>query len=206
MYVTSRILRVSNGGAQAQAIGLVNYVLNHLNTEHGTDFGAGVMVGGDPGVIGITGRFESLSDYQRTQEAMRADTEFQSAVALGSHLFADAQDTLWQVRMAPGEADRFSTVSEVNANLQQPAEAMTFAAEIASTVGEIIDSQIGVVTAATGDRTRLLFVGFSASLAEVEANNEKLESSEAYLDLFKRAEGPFIAGHLTQNLWVRVTE
>ncbi len=206
MYVTSRLLRVSSAGAQTQAIGLVNFILSHLNTTHGTDFGAGVMVGGDPGVIGITGRFESLAAYQAVQEAMMADTDFQAAVSLGSHLFTGAEDSLWKVRMAPGDNGPFTTVSEVKANLSQPAESLAFAAEAATTIGGIIGREVGVITGATGDRTRILFVAFSQSMAEIEDDTGKLESSEAYLDLFKRADGPLVAGHLTQNIWARVSD
>lgn len=207
MYVTSRLLRASSGATLSQAITMVNWVLGHINSNHGTDFGAGIQVGGDPLTIGITGGFEKLSDYEALRAALLTDEEYQGALRLGDHLFdGTMDDTIWNVRIPPGEPDAISQVSSVNVQLTRVVDAMTFAAEVASTVQSITGRTVGMVTAATGDRSRLVWVGYSPSLAAVQEDGEKLEANEDYLDLFKRSEGLMVPNTLQQNIWQRVTE
>jgi len=205
MYVTSRTLTITSAADMPQAVGLVNFIINHINSNHGADLVAATMVGGDPSVIGINGRYESLADYQKLGAALQSDAEYQSVVQLGSHLFADVQDTIWNVRIPPGEAQAIIAITNSRVNLTRVGEAMTFAAEVASTIGSITGSQVGVATAMTGDRTRLIWAAYSADLGELEADTEKLESSDEYLDMFKRSEGLFIPGHFEQSIWMRVT-
>ncbi len=205
MYVTSRMLTTTSAADMPQAVGLTNFVIGHIKSTHGVELSAATMIGGDPSVIGINGRYESLADYQKLGMALQSDREYQSVLQLGSHLFADLQDTLWNVRIPPGEAQGITTITSVRINLARVGEAMTFAAEAAATIGAITGSQVGVATAATGDRTRLLWAGYGADLSELEANTDKLESSEEYLDLFKRSEGLFIPGHFEQSIWMRVS-
>ncbi len=202
MYVSSRILSTTSAAAMPQGIKLVSDTLGYLNSTYGTDLRAGIMVGGDPSVIGVTGRYESLADYQALQATLMGDTEFSSALQMGSHLFGDVQDTIWRSRMAPGEPEMVATITSVRMNLSRVGEALTFAAETATTISGITGNQIGFSTAATGDRCRLNWIGFGADLGELEADNDKLEASDAYLDLFKRSEGLFIPGDFQQNLWV----
>ncbi len=205
MYVTSRMLTTTSAADMPQAVGLINFIINHINSTHGAELGAATMIGGDPSVIGINGRYETLADYQKLAMALQADTEFQSVVQLGSHLFADLQDTIWNVRIPAGEPQAITTITSVNVNLPRVGEAVTFAAEAAATIGSITGSTVGVATAVTGDRTRLLWAGHGADLAELEANTAELEASEEYLDLFKRSEGLFIPGHFDQSIWMRVS-
>jgi hypothetical protein len=189
-----------------QAIAMVNYVLEHLNSTHGTLFGAGVSVGGDPAAIGITGGFESLADYEAFRAKLQTDQEYQAAMQMGDHLFENnAEDTLWNVRIPPGDQDAVTQVSSVRIETTRIVEAMTFAAEVATTVSGIVGRPVGLATAATGDRSRLVWVGYSSSLAQVEADGDTLEANEGYLDLFKRSEGLTQPNTLSQDLWVRVT-
>jgi len=205
MYVTTRRLTITSAADMPQAIGLANFILNHINTKHGGQFAAAIMVGGDPSVIGVNGRYESLADIQTLGAALREDAEYQSVLQLSSHLFADIQDTIWNVRIPPGEAQAITSITAARVHLPRVGEAMTFAAEAAASIGSITGSQAGVATAVTGDRTRMLWAGYSADLGELEANTDKLESSDEYLDLFKRSEGLFIPGHFEQAIWMRVT-
>lgn len=205
MYVTSRTLTITSAADMPQAVGLINFIINHINSNHGTDLAAATMVGGDPSVIRVNGRYESLADYQKLGMALQSDAEYQSVVQLSSHLFADVQDTIWNVRIPPGEAQAIITVNNSRVNLTRVGEAMTFAAEAAATIGSITGSQVGVATAMTGDQTRLIWAAYSADLGELEADNDKIESSEDYLDLFKRSEGLFIPGHFDQSIWMRVS-
>jgi hypothetical protein len=189
-----------------QAIALVNHVLEHLNTTYGTQFGAGVQVGGDPAVIGITNGFETLAEYDTLLAALPGDQDYQAAVQMGDHLFADgAEDAIWKVRIPPGEPDQISQISHVRVELTRIAEAMTFAAEVSATVSEILGRPTGLVSAATGDRARILWVGYGSSLAQLEADGDTLEGNDEYVDLFKRSEGLFVPNTLEQNIWRRVT-
>jgi hypothetical protein len=189
-----------------QAISMVTYVLEHMNSTHGTQFGAGVAVGGDPVAIGITGGFESLADYEALRAKLQTDQEYQAAMQMGDHLFENTtQDTLWNVRIPPGDQDAVTQVSGVRVELTRIVEAMAFAAEISATVSGITGRPTGLVTAATGERSRILWVAYGSSLAQLEADGETLEANEEYLDLFKRSDGLFVPNTLEQNLWVRVT-
>ena len=83
---------------------------------------------------------------------------------------------------------------------------MTFAAEVATTVNGILGRETGLATAVTGDRSRLLWIGAADSLAQVEADNETLEASAEYLDLFKRSEGLVVPNSLEQHIWQRISD
>lgn len=207
MYVMSRLMRASSGAALPQAIQMTNYVIGHINSNHGTSFGAGVQVGGDPLVIGITNAFESLADYEALRAALQTDQEFQAALQMGDHLYENStEDTLWNVRIPPGDPDVVSQVSSVRVELTRIVDAMTFAAEVATTVNGITGNTVGVVTAATGDRSRLLWIGYGPSLGQVEKDGEALEANEDYLGLFKKSEGVLQPNTLEQNIWMRVSE
>jgi len=205
MYVTTRRLTINSAADMPQAVGLVNFIINHINTNHGTNLAAATMVGGDPSVIGVNGRYESLADFQKLGMALQSDEEYHSVVQLSSHLFADIQDTIWNVRIPPGEPQAILSLTNARVNLARVGDAMTFAAEAASTIGGITGSQVGVATATTGDRARLLWAAYGADLGELEADTDAIESSDEYLDLFKRSEGLFIPGHFEQSIWMRVS-
>ena len=206
MHVTSRMIRVASGASMNDAIGQVNQILGHLNSTHGSEFGAGIQLGGDAQVIGITGRFESLADYEALRAAMGTDEVVQSLIRVGDSLFDNTiEDTIWKSRIAPSEPELYSTVASANIALTRVGDAMAFAAEITATVSEILGKQGGLATAVTGDRSRVVWVGNAASLAEVEESGDKLEASAEYMDLFKRSEGLIVPNTLQQNIWQRVT-
>ncbi|RMH69122.1 MAG: hypothetical protein D6683_16355 [Actinomyces sp.] len=207
MYVTSRLLRVSSGAAMPQAVGFVAWLLAHLNDTHHTQFSAGVNVGGDPGVIGVTGRFESLADYQAFIGALAEDAEYRGALGLSGPLFAGAEDTIWRVRLASDDMDPtlgFSAVDSVRIDLAHMVDAVAFAAECREVVTSITGRPSALVTAVTGARDRLLWVGHASSLAELEQARTELEADEKYLELFKRSEGLFREGSLETVIWQRV--
>jgi len=85
--------------------------------------------------------------------------------------------------------------------MENVTEAIPFALEVADVVKGITGNEVGVVTAVTGDRSQLMWVGFSDSLAAVGADNEKLESNADYIGLFKRSADTFVSGSLTQSFW-----
>jgi len=189
-----------------QAVNLVNYIVGLLNENHGGQFGAATQVAGDPAAIGVLGRYETLADYERMLGAVAADTEMQGAVQLAAHLFTnETADTLWNIRIPPDEPETYSNVSTSRITLTRINDAMVFAAEVASTVSSITGHGVGLATAATGDRSRIVWVGYNTSLAEMDGQSADLEADESYLDLFGRSEGLLIPNSLEQTIWRSTT-
>ncbi len=185
-----------------QAINLTNYVVSLLNDNHGGAFGAGIQVAGDPAIIGISGGYETLADYDRMILEMATDTEFQGAVQLAANLMTgEIEDTLWNVRMPLGDPGPYFNVTTTNINLSRIGEAMEFAADVSSTVSSITGATVGLSTAVTGRRSRISWAGFNASMAEIEEQSAKLESDESYMELFKRADGLVVPNALEQTIW-----
>jgi len=192
--------------AMPQAVALVNHVVGLINDKHGAQLGAGTQVGGDPTVIGVLGRYESLADYERIGQEMMLDAEITAAVQMGSHFFApNTVDGLWSMRMPPNEPSTYSTVNSTQIELAHIGDAMTFAAEVATTVASITGNAVGLATAVTGDRSRIVWVGYNDSLAEIEAQSDQLESNDDYMDLFKRAEGLVVPNTLEATIWRSTT-
>lgn len=84
-------------------------------------------------------------------------------------------------------------------------EAMTFAAEVATTVSGITDRPVGIATAATGDRSRLVWVSAFDSMSDMDGTTADLEADESYLDLFKRSEGLLVPNSLESTIWRSTT-
>jgi len=206
MYVSSRNLQATSLAVVPQAVALVNHVVGLINDKLGAQLGAGTQVGGDPTTIGVLGRYESLADYERIGLEMALDPEIMGAVQMGSHLFApNTVDGLWNLRMAPNEQNTYSTVTSTQIELARISDAMAFAAEVATTVASITGQAVGLATAVTGDRSRIVWVGYNASLAELEAQTDQLESNDTYMDLFKRAEGLVVPNALENVIWRSTT-
>lgn len=183
------------------ALGFIGYVVGRINDEHGGQLGASVNIGGDPSLISVTGRWESLGAYAQMREAMMADGELQSAIRVGGGLFESAQDMLGQVRKPAGDRDAIAAVNVARMHLPRVADAIPFAMEVATVVENITGNATGVATAVTGDRTQLMWFGFSESLDAFAADQEKLEAEEEYIGLYKRSEDLFEPGSLEQSLW-----
>lgn len=206
MYVSSRNLKAASAAALPQAVALVDHVIGLLNDKLGGQFGAGVQVGGDPSIIGVLGRYESLADYERIGSELQLDAEITAAVQMGSHLFAPGTiDGLWNIRMPPNEQNTYSTVTSTRIELARISDAMTFAAEVATTVASITGHAVGLVSAVTGDRSRIAWVSYNESLSELEEQTDNLESNDDYMDLFKRAEGVVVPNSLESVIWRSTT-
>ncbi len=205
MHVTSRVMKVT-GGRMPEAVPVVNHVLGIMKERHGADFNAAIMIGGDPSVIGVTGMWESLADFQSYRESAMADQELSAVLRLAAPLFSDeAQDTIWKVHMAPGEPQAYTGVTAARMNLARLDEAAAFAAEAAGVIKSVTGTDIGVATAITGDRARLIWVGFSPDLATMEANGEALEGNDDYLALFKKSADVMVPGTLQSDIWQTVS-
>ena len=185
---------------------VVIQAVEHINATQGTTFGVGIQVGGDALLLGVNGRHETLADFEAVGAALATDEEFQAIVQSGDGLFAPSiEDTIWKSRIAAGEPGAYALVSTANIVLTRVSEAMTFAAEIAATVSEIIGKPAGLLTAVTGNSSRVLWIGSADSLAEIEDNNETLENSPEYVDMFKRSEGLIVLNSLEQTIWQRIS-
>ena len=205
MHVTSRIMKTT-GGRLPEAIPVVNHVIGILNEKHGSDFGAAVMIGGDPAVIGITGMWESLGDLEKYRASMMADQEVAGVMRLAAPLFTDdAQDTIWKIHMAPGEPQAYTGIFGGRVNMARLDEVATFAAEAAGIVKGVTGNEIGIATAVTGDRSRLIWVGFAPDLATMEANSDALEANDDYMALFKKGADIMVPGSLESDIWQTVS-
>lgn len=205
MYITSRLLRASSGATQAAAAGVVTDAVEHINTNHGGQLNVGVQVGGDALLFGITGMYEHLSEYEQLRAALATDDQLQQIVQAGDGLFGgEVEDTIWRTRIDAGEPDVYAQVSSANVQLTSVSEAMAFCAEVSATVTAILGRPAGFSTAVTGNRSRILWLGFAGSMAQMEAEGEKLEENADYLDLFKRSEGLIVPNSLEQHIWQRI--
>ena len=176
-----------------------------MMAEHGFDGGAGMQVGGDPNMIGVSARWDSLADYQDTIEKSMADEAVIKAMMDNASLFGDIEDTISKSYMPAGEPDAFTTINEIRLNLAAVADGMNFVAESAAAVSSILDRPIGVLGAVTGDRSRVLYVSSSPDMADMEASLDKLESHDDYIAMFKKSEGLVVPNSLTTTLWRTVS-
>lgn len=206
MFMTSRLIRAASPATQGAAAQTVTKAVEHLNSTHGAALNAGVQVGGDALAFAVTGMYEKLADYEKLRNAMLADNEFQELLAANGDQFAgEIEDTIWRSRIEGGEPSTYAQVSTANIELTSVAEAMAFCAEVATTVTSILGRPVGFATAATGLRSRILWVGFADSLDQIESEGDTLESSPDYMDLFKRSGGLIVANSLEQRIWHRIT-
>jgi len=206
MYVSSRNLQATSLATVPQAVALVNHVVGLINDKLGAQLSASTQVGGDPTIIGVLGLYESLAEYERVGREMALDEEIMAAAQIGSHLFTpNTIDGLWNLRMQPGEPSTYSTTTSARMELARINDAMAFAAEVATTIESITGSAVGLATAITGDRAKIVWVGHNASLADLEAQTDLLESNDTYMDLFKRAEGLVVPNTLEATIWRSTT-
>ena len=205
MHVTTRMVRVT-GGRLPDAIPVVNHITELLNERHGSNANVAVQIGGDPSVIGFSGTWESLADLEAYRASAMADAEISSVMRMAAPLFADeVEDTLWKVHLPPGDREAYTNVTSVLMNLNRIAEGSAFAAEVAGTVKSLTGTDVGIATAVTGERARLIWVAFAPDLARIEADNEVMEGTDEYLELFEKSEGIMVTGSLHTSIWQTVS-
>jgi len=206
MYVSSRNLQATSLATVPQAVALVNHVVGLINNKLGAQLTAATQVGGDPTIIGVLGRYENLAEYERIGLEMALDEEITAAAQMGGHLFGPTTvDGLWNLRMQPNEPSNYSTTTTARIELTRINDATAFAAEVATTIESITGNAVGLATAITGDRSRIVWVGHNTSLADLEAQTNLLESNDTYMDLFKRAEGLVVPNTLEATIWRSTT-
>jgi hypothetical protein len=201
MHVTSRMMKVT-GGRMAEAISMTSYTLGLLNTNLGAQFGASIMVGGDPTIINSTGFWESMAQYETFRATIAQDAEIGTALRIGANLFSDdVEDTMWQVHSAPGEGEQYAIITSARINLARVGEAIAFAAQAAEAVSGVTGRPVGMATAITGDVTRLLWIGYAPDLVTLEDRRQALQASDDYAAIFANADGLIEAGSFESNIW-----
>ena len=205
MYLSTRVMR-ANGTRVPEAVALVSSIVEHINANHGSDFGVGTQIGGDPSAIGVSCGWENLGDYQAFLDSMGADESMPGRVAAADGLLmpADAEDAIWSILRPPGEPQEFTSVSSANVRISQIADALAFALEVAEYSSGLTGSDAGVAMALTGDRSRLIWVSHAADMAEIQETGDALNADAGYLDFFKRSEGLFIESSLAATIWRRI--
>ncbi len=202
MFVATRVMR-AHPSRMPEAVAFVSSVVQHINSTHGVGYRVGIQVGGDPSAIGVSNMYESLADYQAFLDAMGADEAVQQRISDGTdHIQPGAvEDTIWSVVRPPSEPQEFTSVNAANVRTTQVVDAVAFALEGAEHASSVLGHEIGVATALTGDRSRLIWVGNNASLADVQADNDTLMADADYTSMFKRSEGLFVESTLVTTIW-----
>ena len=200
MYMTFRQMRAQMGQMQ-DAIGVVTWARDRLNNDHGGAYAASVNIGGDPTAISLSGAFESMADYEKLRAAVAADDGLQAVIRMSSDMIVETTDSIAQVIRAPGERDAIATVNTAMMHMPAVAEAIPFALEVSDYVKAKLDNDVGVMTAVTGNRAGLAWLGFNASLDEAARDGQTMESDPDYLAFFKRSEHLFVPGSLEQSYW-----
>lgn len=188
-------------GQMQDAIGVTTWARDRLNSEHGGSYSVSVNIGGDPTAISLTGAFATMADYEKLRGAIAADTSMQAVIRMSSDLLAEAQDSITQVLRPPGQVGAIATVNTAMMQLPEVAEAIPFALEVSDFVKAKLDNDLGVMTAVTGNRAGLAWIGFSDSLDQAVQDGQALESDPDYLAFFKRSENLFVPGTLEQSYW-----
>ncbi|NNE72604.1 MAG: hypothetical protein HKN26_02985 [Acidimicrobiales bacterium] len=204
--MSSRILRTTPAH-MADAVGMVSWIVEKLNADHGAMLRASINVGTEPSTIAVAGGWEDLDQYQNARFSMAADAEIQSAFRLSENLFDNArtEDHLMKIHVPAGETVKpVTVVNTATMMLTRVAEAVAFGVEVSTTTTKISGVQSGFATALTGPRADVLWWNTVDSLADAAEVGDKLEADPGYLDLFARSDGLYQESSLEQSLWVAV--
>lgn len=200
MYTSIRTLNVQPHRMQ-DAMGVVGYVVSQINENHGGAMTYSVMVGGDPSAISVAGGWETLGQFETARASWMADQEVASAMRMGSEMVTSMADMIAQVLKPPGDPQAYALVNNATMNMPAVADAVGFALEVSEFVEGKTGNPSGVLTAMTGNRSQIYWVGYAADLAQIENDTQGLETDPAYLEFFKRSEGLFAPNSLEQSIW-----
>jgi hypothetical protein len=120
---------------------------------------------------------------------------------MSADMIVEINDAITQVLRAPGERGAIATVNTAMMQLPAVTEAIPFALEVSDFVKEKLGNDVGVMTAVTGNRAGLAWMGFSDSLEQAAQDGQTLESDPDYLAFFARSEKLFVPGSLEQSYW-----
>jgi hypothetical protein len=200
MYMTFRRMTADMGQMQ-DAIGVATWARDRLNEDHGGAYAVSVNVGGDPAAISLSGAFESMADYEKLRAAVAADDGMQAVIRMSSGMITEVTDSIAQVLRPPGERGAIATVNTAMMHMPAVAEAIPFALEVSDYVKAKLGNDTGVMTAVTGNRAGLAWMGFSESLDQAAKDGQTMESDPDYLAFFARSENLFVPGSLEQSFW-----
>ena len=133
--------------------------------------------------------------------ATAEDAQIQSIVRLSGDLITSIQDTIGQVLKPPSARGAFAQVNVAMMHMPAVVDAIGFALEVAEYADDKLGRDIGVVSALTGNRAGLMWLGYTDSLDQLATETQKLETDPGYLDFFKRSESLFVPGTLEQSIW-----
>jgi hypothetical protein len=200
MYQVFRNMTVEMS-RQQEAIEMITSARDRLNGEHGGHYGVSIAVGGDPTAVTLSSPFETLGQYEAMRMAVMQDAELQSIIRNSGGIITSAQDTIAQIIKPPGPRSTFAGVNVAMMHLPAVADSVAFAVEVANYVDQQTGNTTAVLTAMTGNRAGLMWVGFSDSLDDLAGNAQKLETDPHYIEFFARSEKLFVPGTLEQSIW-----
>jgi len=200
MYMLLRNI-TAHPGRMPDAIALAVAARDRANSEQGGHYGVSVNVGGNPAALSLAGVFETLGQYETMRAALAQDDEIQSIVRLSGDLITSVQDTIGQVMKPPSARGAYAQVNTAMMHMPAVVDAIGFALEVAEYVDDKLGRDVGVVTAMTGNRAGLMWLGYTESLDQLATESQTLETDPGYLDFFKRSESLFVPGSLEQSIW-----
>ena len=200
MYMQFRNMRAHMGKMQ-DAVGVATWARDRLNSDHGGNYAVALQIGGDPTAISLSGAFETMADYEKLRAAVAGDEGLQAVVRMSADMIVETQDTITQVIRPPGDRGAIATVNRAMMHMPAVSEAVPFALEVADYVKRKLGNDLGVMTAVTGNRAGLAWMGFSDSLDQAAQDGQTMESDPEYLAFFKSSEHLFVPGTLEQAYW-----
>jgi hypothetical protein len=85
-------------GKLGEALALTAEAVKHIKTKYGVDIETYTQVGGDPMKIGIVGRYETLGDLGKLEQAAALDQQWASIVSRAADLVeaGTVADQIWK--------------------------------------------------------------------------------------------------------------
>ena len=186
MYVSARKITAANGRME-DATAFATMLTQRINEKLGSDLGLAVEVGGDPNVLWLNGRWESLGDFQKFNEAFYADPQLVAAAAVTDSVASVTSDQINRMHRAPGDRNAYAVLSRGRIQMENFVSAMAFMDELAELATSVGGVETGIALPVTGDRYEAIFAQFAASMQELQDLDEKLFASEDYLAMFAKA-------------------
>jgi len=186
MYVSARKITAANGRME-DATAFATMLTQRINEKLGSDLGLAVEVGGDPNVLWLNGRWDSLGDFQKFNEGFYADPQLVAAAAITDSVASITSDQINRMHRAPGDRNAYAVVSRGRIQMENFVSAMAFMDELAELATSVGGIETGIALPVTGDRYEAIFVQFASSMQELQDLDEKLFASEDYLAMFAKA-------------------
>ena len=179
MYVSARKITAANGRME-DATAFATMLTQRINEKLGSDLGLAVEVGGDPNVLWLNGRWDSLGDFHKFNEGFYADPQLVAAAAITDSVASVTSDQINRMHRAPGDRNAYAVVSRGRIQMENFISAMAFMEELAEVATSVGGVETGIALPVTGDRYEAIFVQFAASMQELQDLDEKLFASEDY--------------------------